>query len=658
VKQIKDLFKPIGRLLSNELLGIKAVTTLYIGGTSLLILSIGLSVAAYVGSKYFRRVIVLNMKSYVYAIKADFISNIEFEKARGSEIASKVDFYKSKKQIKEQMKKFLNKNESFVEALFVKDDGRVLCYVANKKSSYGDRYYVLFNKFRFSEVQFWNGIPTVLIKYNVASNRNVLLRLDLSKTYSMFKQSDEHESRDIFLLSKRGEAISPLRFAKKIGKANQNIVPLKRISVIGKLNVVSQAINGLGDASLTGYTNYHGEKSVAIWATLQQLDAYIIYEMAQKDAFRKPYYLVLGIVVFGIVIFGILFILILFLSKRLSKPIIKLSNSLDKISRGDYSNEPPINTFYYEVDRLWRASNHLRVDLRELAENTNKISKGELEEIIEGKGPLIDSFRDMQMSLIDRDMKIRQSQKELKKVNEELDSFVYVASHDLKEPLRAIQAFSQFLVKEYHESLDEKGCGFVNRITKNVKRMDSLITDLLNLSRVERIRNPFENTNMNNLVKNVLTRFEYLIAHQKIRIEFSDDLPVCYCDRIKMTEVFANLISNAIKYGPAENSIVKIGYDKDYDPPYFYVEDNGEGIDEKYHSKIFEMFQRLERTSDGTGAGLYIVKKIIELHSGVVWVESGPNKGSKFKFVIPSDLQNRQGTESESGNKFAVNENN
>ncbi|MFH2137649.1 MAG: ATP-binding protein [Candidatus Omnitrophota bacterium] len=229
--------------------------------------------------------------------------------------------------------------------------------------------------------------------------------------------------------------------------------------------------------------------------------------------------------------------------------------------------------------------------------------------------------------------------KQIEEVNKELDDFTYIISHDLKEPLRSIHAFSKFVIDDYQDNLGEEGRDFLARIQANAHRMQALIEDLLEISRIERKKNPFEEIEISQILAEVQLRLEYAIKEKNVEMLIRGRLPKVYCDRIRLTEVFVNLVSNAVKFLDKEKAVVEIGCAKK-DPYYeFYVKDNGPGIEEKYFEKVFGIFQRLGRREDteGTGAGLTIAKKIVEMHKGKIWVESILGEGAAFYFTIPID---------------------
>jgi PAS domain S-box-containing protein len=235
----------------------------------------------------------------------------------------------------------------------------------------------------------------------------------------------------------------------------------------------------------------------------------------------------------------------------------------------------------------------------------------------------------------------------LEKVNLELDSFVYTASHDLRAPLRGISSFASFLEEDYLDRLDETGKGYLTEIRKGTNLMSDLIDDLLTLSRISRIHNPYEDVDINDLIKKVNERLHYEIEETDTELIIASNMPTIRCDRIKMAEVFANLLSNAIKFSsknPQKKPYVEMGYSETTEEHQFYIKDNGIGIAPEFHKKVFGIFKRLHTYAEfeGTGAGLSIVERIIKDHQGKIWIESQLAKGATFYFTIPRNLKERE----------------
>jgi len=235
--------------------------------------------------------------------------------------------------------------------------------------------------------------------------------------------------------------------------------------------------------------------------------------------------------------------------------------------------------------------------------------------------------------------------KELETSSRELEDFVYIVSHDLKEPLFAIEGNASILSKNYKDTIDDKGQYKIERIRVNTKKMSQKIHEIMEVLKVGRVSYNFKNNSVGDIVNNVVNSLESRIKAGKINVSIQEELPVVMCDRERLMDVFSNLITNAIKFMNGEANLpvrqagkITIGCDKDEDSYKFFVEDTGIGIREEYCEQIFKIFRRLDDVEvEGTGVGLAIVKKIVDLHNGKVWVESpvSDGKGSRFCFTIP-----------------------
>jgi len=236
--------------------------------------------------------------------------------------------------------------------------------------------------------------------------------------------------------------------------------------------------------------------------------------------------------------------------------------------------------------------------ITELTRISKTISEGELSARVEIRtkdeiGELAASFNQMTDKLVEAKVNVEQKKAEveeqkrlLEEANKELDSFVYTVSHDLRAPLRGIDGLANIIEQDYAEKLDDQGKDYLSKIRKGAIRMKQLIDDLLTLSRISRIKNPYEDVNMNELLNSVISRIEFDIKEYKVELMVAGDLPVVHCDRIKMGEVLLNLINNAIKFSSKNKNTrpqVEVGYNDRNEAHEFYVKDNGIGIDKKYH---------------------------------------------------------------------------
>lgn len=233
--------------------------------------------------------------------------------------------------------------------------------------------------------------------------------------------------------------------------------------------------------------------------------------------------------------------------------------------------------------------------------------------------------------------KLKQNADDLIRINEELESFSYSVSHDLRAPLRAITGFSRILVDDYAAKLDDNGKRILSVIGMNAEKMGKLIDDLLTFSRLGRKELTKGNLDMNSLTENVLSDIDKKIINRAQIV--INPLPAALSDHALMRQVMANLVSNAIKYSSKEEKpFVEIGaIQNKEDDAVYYIKDNGVGFDMKYYNKLFGVFQRLHSPEEfeGTGIGLAIVHRIISKHGGRIWGEGKVNEGATFYFTVP-----------------------
>jgi signal transduction histidine kinase len=252
-------------------------------------------------------------------------------------------------------------------------------------------------------------------------------------------------------------------------------------------------------------------------------------------------------------------------------------------------------------------------------------------------GGRIDHFIDV-TELKRLEANLREKSDNLEKSNEKLEEFSHVVSHDLKEPLRTIEAFSGFLLEDYHDKLDEEGVDYLNTLKRTSARMRQLINDLLSLASIHMDTASFERINTQRVLEEVQEDLE--VRLQGVNLQVADDLPPVKGSKVRIHELFSNLIVNAIKYNDKALPTVRVGWQREArnnGTVTFFVEDNGIGIEERYQERIFGIFEKLNPREDveGTGAGLAICKRIVEEHGGKIWVNSEVGKGSTFFFTIP-----------------------
>ena len=238
---------------------------------------------------------------------------------------------------------------------------------------------------------------------------------------------------------------------------------------------------------------------------------------------------------------------------------------------------------------------------------------------------------------------------ELTRSNVELDAFAYIASHDLKEPLRGIHNYARFVLEDYEDKLDDDGKHKLHTMMKLTERMDELINGLLHYSRLSREELEAEPTDMASLVRRVIQSLTPRLDELRVAVRLADSLPTVSVNSVMFQEVFANLITNAMKYNDKAEKWVEIGIPAEETASQraaqartegmtvLSVKDNGIGIPRERQGQIFDIFRRLharDAYGGGNGVGLTIAKKIVERHGGLLWVESEPAVGSTL-FTLP-----------------------
>jgi signal transduction histidine kinase len=247
----------------------------------------------------------------------------------------------------------------------------------------------------------------------------------------------------------------------------------------------------------------------------------------------------------------------------------------------------------------------------------------------------------VEVALRDNEKKLETLLSELAAKNVEMEAFVYTVSHDLKTPIVTIEGFIGALREDFADRLPETGEQYLQYMSDAARKMEVLISDLLNLSRIGRVTETKENFSFGDLVRESLETLRPHLEGRGIEVDVSSDLPLVHGERKRIGQVVDNLLSNAIKYVGKDNPSprIEVGCREQAGQTVLFVRDNGIGIEERYFRKIFQIFERLpaaKQTGDGTGIGLTIVKRIVELHGGKIWLESEPGKGTTFFFTLAS----------------------
>jgi PAS domain S-box-containing protein len=227
--------------------------------------------------------------------------------------------------------------------------------------------------------------------------------------------------------------------------------------------------------------------------------------------------------------------------------------------------------------------------------------------------------------------------RELEQKNTELERFTYTVSHDLKSPLITIKGFAGLLENDAHKGDPVQLKKDIGRIIMAADTMQTLLSDMLELSRIGRIANPPEKTSFGTIVREAVDLLAGPIVERGVNLVIEPDLPDVRVDHARIREVMTNLLENAVKFlGDQPDPVIRIGVDRSGGTPVFFVQDNGIGINPQYLDRIFNLFEKLDPAAQGTGIGLTIARRIIEVHGGKIWAESGgPGKGTTFRFTLP-----------------------
>jgi signal transduction histidine kinase len=290
----------------------------------------------------------------------------------------------------------------------------------------------------------------------------------------------------------------------------------------------------------------------------------------------------------------------------------------------------------------------LVLPLQALASRVRDVARGDYEREVTSEGAdevrgLAEDIETMRARIVSELAALQAAEAELRRSNQELEQFAYVASHDLQEPLRKVASFCQLLQQRYGGQLDARADQYIGFAVDGARRMQDLINDLLAFSRVGRVEQPHVEVDTGTLLERVQADLERAIEESGATVAVDGELPTVHGDPSLLRAVFQNLIGNAIKFRGEDAPRVQVSADRDDAYWRFRVSDNGIGIDPEYAERIFVLFQRLHpRTQyEGTGIGLAMCRKIVEYHGGRMWLETsnGAGPGSTFYFTLPAEVE-------------------
>ncbi|MFQ5979962.1 MAG: ATP-binding protein [Candidatus Heimdallarchaeota archaeon] len=365
---------------------------------------------------------------------------------------------------------------------------------------------------------------------------------------------------------------------------------------------ITQALLGK-EEFFSNYVDYRGVRVLATTRYIERADWGLVVKIDRAEAFRSFEDFRNSLILITAAILAAVIIVSILLARQITHPVVKLTEVASEISKGALHKRVKIPT-----------SDEIGI----LARTFNEMSER-----------LLDARTDLER-------KVEQRTAELARSNADLQQFAYVASHDLQEPLRMVSSFLELLEEEYEDKLDSNAAEYIGFAVDGAQRMQNMINDLLDYSRVgTRTKNPTP-TNCDSVLKTVTTNLLVVIEEKQAKITH-DPLPTVIVDEMQFIQLFQNLIANALKFHGDDLPRVHISARKGPKEWLFSVRDNGIGMDPIYFERVFVIFQRLHDRNDypGTGIGLALCKRIVEEHGGQIWVESKPDKGSTFYFSIP-----------------------
>jgi len=402
---------------------------------------------------------------------------------------------------------------------------------------------------------------------------------------------------------------------------------LTHLSELTQLPIVMQRINDSNMSSdfvaaqssilkeKTVLVNPLSENSIAGYALVRDVygdPAQILRVDLPRDIYSQGkstiYYFFIYILLIGL-IFAILILFLL--DKTFLSKIARLILDVHNIGlRGDFSMRIPVAG----KDELSSLSCHINDMLDKIDQSDRELRKAHDE----------------------LEMRIKERTEELARRNTEMERFIYTVSHDLRTPLISVSGLLGYLKQDAENGDLEQMNADLQVANEAIAKMDQLLMETLELSRVGRVVNPPEDVPFGEIVEGALEQTGEKIRSMGYKVSVAQNLPVVHVDRMRITEVLVNLIENCLKYmGLQANPEIEIGQRIDGKDRIFFVRDNGIGMDQSQHDKVFELFYKVDKKSEGTGAGLAIVKRIIEVHGGSIWIESEIGQGSTVCFTLP-----------------------
>ncbi|MCK4751980.1 MAG: Cache 3/Cache 2 fusion domain-containing protein [Planctomycetes bacterium] len=415
----------------------------------------------------------------------------------------------------------------------------------------------------------------------------------------------------------------------------------------GEIEIINQMVAGRKGTAFLTFDKFFQTKSMISWAPIRianklwSIGVVMSYDeiAAPVKAYTRKLFAATGVLFLVFVTAGIWFYKIQREKTKLSvkaESAGKLSLLNEQLEKETSDLKLAKKDLTKEIEHRRRAEEQLQGNLAELSQTKQALLNmmGDSEKARKETEQLNEQ---LQVEITEREKAQKEQAGLLKKVestNNELKDFAHIVSHDLKAPLRGVSTIANWLVADYADKLDENGKEQLDILISRVQRMHDLIEGVLRYSRAGSTEEEKVQVNLNDMLPGVI---DMVAPPENINITIEDQMPTIICDHTRIAQVFQNLLSNAVKYMDKPQGIIKIGCVEDNGYWKFSVTDNGPGIEEKDFERVFQMFQTLTAKDEfeSTGVGLTVIKKIVELYGGKIWLESEVGDGSTFYFTLP-----------------------
>jgi len=470
----------------------------------------------------------------------------------------------------------------------------------------------------------------------------VVARFPISKINDIFASSEDVADLNIDLITKNGATIFSNHGINILEKTSENSI--YDVISSGTKDVEFLKINEPYGEELyvavkqKGFLDYKGSE----WILVFGAPASAIF--SSIDKVKQDFLIAAVVFVIIVIVFSLL------IARTLSRPIVVLRDMVNEISKGNLDAKIKINS-KDEVGNLAKTFNYMAYSLRKskevleskVRERTRNLDR-KVTELTEMKSALLNIMEDSDEAnreLTEAHEKLQDSLKKLKEVDVKKDEFISIAAHELKTPLTSIHGFSQLLLNPSVMKVSGKRSKYLSIIESETKRLSNLVTEILDLSRIDlgTIKFIIEDVNTSEILNDIKKEMEIQILSKGLKpvYRIESNLPKIATDKERLVQILMNLINNSVKYTPKGSITVKAYREKEF--IHFAVKDTGIGIPKEHHSKIFQRFYQVDssytRASGGTGLGLSLCKEFVASLGGKIWFTSAFGKGSEFHFILP-----------------------